>query len=88
MSAARRPSQPKLGLARPEKICAHHFRGEVSAEQSRADVSQREAFLESKMGLLNYLARELQKVTHHNEFRVVWGVVVGGDQWLAQISAP
>lgn len=34
---------------------------------SRPNVRPREAFLEFKMGLLNYLAQELQKVTHHNE---------------------
>lgn len=46
---------------------------------SRPDVRQGEAFLASRMALLNYLARELQKVTHQNEN---WREEEGGqDRW-------
>lgn len=53
---------------------------------SRPNVRPREAFLEFKMGLLNYLARELQKVTHHNE--IGGGEEGGEERWLVQLAAP
>lgn len=83
LSPARLPSQPELDLARPEKVCAHHFRDRSPQSQHAIQANSEAgggAFLEFKMALLNYLARELQKVTHHNEIggRGGWGGPAAG----------